>query len=67
VARGEPAIIAQNGVLAEIRNGFILGFLSPLMLVVATRRVRAWQETRLKGLAIAHPDGLVCPRWMGAA
>lgn len=61
---GSPA---QNRVLAEMRNGFILGFLGLLTLVVAARRVRAWQETRLKGLAIAHPDGLVCPRWMGAA
>lgn len=53
---GSPA---QNRVLAEMRNGFILGFLGLLTLVVAARRVRAWQETRLKGLAIAYPDGRV--------
>ncbi len=50
---------AQNAVLIGLRNGFLYGYATLLLLVLGARSLRSWHETRRRGIAIAYPDGRI--------
>ncbi len=50
---------AESHALADLRNGWIAGYLCLLALVLAARGLRAWSDTRRRGIAVAYPDGTI--------